>query len=93
MVKLGDKIKQARKIKRITQDELASVIGVSDKSISAYESDRISPPIKVLEKIAEKTDQSLGYFLEDTIESAILTKLKRVEEQFNEIKKLLLELK
>lgn len=93
MVKLGNKIKQARKIKRITQEELASVIGVSDKSISAYESDRISPPIKVLEKIAEKTDQSLGYFLEDTIESAILTKLKRVEEQFNEIKKLLLELK
>lgn len=93
MVKLGNKIKQARKIKRITQEELASVIGVSDKSISAYESDRISPPIKVLEKIAEKTDQSLGYFLEDTIESAILTKLKRVEEQFNEIKKLLLELR
>lgn len=89
MVKIGQKIKQARKIKQITQEDLAKVIGVSDKSISAYESDRISPPIKVLEKIAENTDQAFSYFLEDTVESSILSKLNEIKKQFNEIKDLL----
>jgi transcriptional regulator with XRE-family HTH domain len=63
MIKLGQKIKKARKQKRITQEDLANAIGVSDKSISAYESDRINPPLQILEKIAEKTDESLSYFL------------------------------
>lgn len=89
MVKVGQRIKQARKIQRITQEDLAHAIGVSDKSISAYESDRISPPLKVLEKIADTTDQSLSYFLEDTIESTVLAKLREVEKQFKEIKSLL----
>lgn len=89
MVKVGEKIKKSRKIKRITQGDLARAIGVSDKSISAYESERIEPPLKILEKIAEETQQSLSYFLEDTVESSILAKLKEVEIQFKEIKKLL----
>lgn len=93
MVKIGQKIKLARNNKHITQDDLANAVGVSDKSISAYESDRISPPLKVLEKIAETTDQSLTYFLEDSIEAAILAKLREVEKEFQEIKKLLQEKK
>ena len=89
MFKIGQKIKAARKIKRITQDELAKVIGVSDKSISAYESDRANPPLSVVEKISKATNQSLNFFLEDTIETSILSKLMEVENQFKEIKRLL----
>lgn len=89
MHKLGEKIKQARKVKHITQDDLAQAIGVSDKSISAYESDRISPPIKVLEKIAGETGQSLTYFLEEKVEDSILAKLNEIEKLFSEIKNLL----
>jgi len=89
MLKIGQKIKAARKIKRITQDELAKVIGVSDKSISAYESDRANPPLSVVEKISKATNQSLNFFLEETIETSILSKLTEVENQFKEIKRLL----
>lgn len=89
MLNLGQKIKQVRKVRGITQDDLAKAIGVSDKSISAYESDRISPPIKVLEKIAKKTDLSVGYFLENNDSSEILAKLKSVEKLFEEIRNLL----
>lgn len=89
MVKIGQKIKQARKIKRITQEDLASAIGVSDKSVSAYESERIDPPLKVLEKIADETNQPLSYFLEDNVESEILAKLNQIEKEFKEIKKIL----
>ena len=89
MLKIGQKIKAARKIKRITQSELAKVIGVSDKSISAYESDRANPPLSVVEKISKATNQSLNFFLEETIETSILSKLTEVESQFKEIKRLL----
>lgn len=89
MDKIGEKIKNARKKQRITQEDLAQAIGVSDKSISAYESDRISPPIKVLEKIAKQTEQSLGYFLEEKTEDSILARLNEIEKLFREIKDLL----
>ncbi|MFA6185228.1 MAG: helix-turn-helix transcriptional regulator [Candidatus Shapirobacteria bacterium] len=89
MLKIGQKIKAARKIRRITQEELANAMGVSDKSISAYESDRANPPLSVIEKISKVTDQPLSFFLEETIETSILSKLREVEIQFKEIKKLL----
>lgn len=89
MVKVGKKIKEARKNHSITQEELAQAIGVSDKSISAYESNRISPPLKILEKIAEETHSPLSYFFEENIESSILAKLETLEKNFDEIKKLL----
>lgn len=88
-MKIGRKIKNARKNKQITQEDLARAIGVSDKSISAYESERIEPPLKILEKIADETGKSLSYFLEETIESSILNKLNDIEIQFREIKRLL----
>ena len=89
MVKVGLKIREARRIKRFTQEDLAKAIGVSDKSVSAYESDRITPPLKIIEKIAEKTDHTVSYFLEDNIEQTILAKLTDIELQFSEIQRLL----
>ncbi len=86
MEKLGRKIKIARKTKRITQNDLARAIGVSDKSVSAYESGRIEPPLKMLQKIAQSTDHSLEYFVGESMESQILAKLTEVERLFNEIK-------
>lgn len=86
MENLGKKIKQARKIKRITQSDLAQAIGVSDKSISAYESGRIEPPLKMLEKIAKSTDHNLEFFVGNSMESQIIAKLTEVEKLFKEIK-------
>lgn len=86
---LGNKIREARKIKRITQEKLADAVGVSDKSISAYESGRIDPPLVVLEKIAQSTDHSIQYFLEESTESSILAKLTEIQRLFEEIKGIL----
>lgn len=83
---LGNKIREARKIKRITQEALASAVGVSDKSISAYESGRIDPPLVVLERIAHNTDHTVQYFLEESTESTILAKLTEIQRLFEEIK-------
>lgn len=89
MKNIGQKIKQARNDRRITQEALAKAIGVSDKSISAYESGRVQPPLEALEKIASYTDQSLTYFIEPTNDSNIIKKLNEVQIIFEEIKSLL----
>ncbi len=89
MDKLGKKIKIARRTKRITQTELARAIGVSDKSISAYESGRIDPPISVLSKIAKSTDHSLEYFISESTENSIVQKLAEIERLLTTIKSFL----
>lgn len=86
---LGRKIREARKIKRITQESLATAVGVSDKSISAYESGRVDPPLAVLERIAQNTDHTVQYFLEETTESTIVARLTEIQRLFEEIKTLL----
>lgn len=60
---MKQKIREARKSSRLSQEELAQVVGVSDKAISAYEVGRSTPPIKVLYKIADATDRPISYFM------------------------------
>lgn len=54
MIKLGigKKLKEFRKEHGYTQDELARVLGVSNKTISSWESDRTEPTIGVIERLA-----------------------------------------
>lgn len=50
---LGQFIKKIRKSKKITQAELAEMIGKKTITIRKYESDEITPSIEILEKVAE----------------------------------------
>jgi len=87
---LSQRIRNARKEARLSQAELAFAIGVSDKSVSAYEQGRSQPPFEKLKKIAQCTKRPLGYFTdEETNESAIVAKLRSIEQELIEIKKLL----
>ena len=49
---LGPKIKKLRKIKKMTQKELADIIGVKTITVRKYESGEREPNIKILQKIA-----------------------------------------
>ena len=51
MITIGEKIKKIRKSKNISQDKLAELLIVSDKTISSWECDRTTPD-KVEEKLA-----------------------------------------
>lgn len=57
-------IKKIRKLRRMTQKDLANAIGVDFSVISRYESGKISPPVDRLEAIAQAlnvdTDMLLG---------------------------------
>ncbi|MDB1956622.1 helix-turn-helix domain-containing protein [Clostridium tertium] len=53
---LGSKIKKLRKIKKMTQSELADIIGVKTITIRKYESDEREPKFEIIEKLADALD-------------------------------------
>nr|WP_307991267.1 helix-turn-helix transcriptional regulator [uncultured Niameybacter sp.] len=62
-VSLGLKIKELRKEKKITQQELADKIGRTESSIRKYEKGLIDIPNSVLSQIATALDTSLQYLI------------------------------
>lgn len=87
---MADRIRNARREAHLSQLELANGIGVSDKSISAYEQGRSMPPFEKLKKIADTTHHPLAYFTEDNVnETTIAAKLQSIERELLEVKKLL----
>ena len=74
---LGEKIKLARKEKKITQQELANKIGKSKSTIEKYEADKVENiPYETLEKISNVLDISIEELLpidvNDWISNSIL---------------------
>ncbi len=55
---LGENIKKARKLRGITQDELAQKLGLKRSVISKYENGLIEPSVFTVQKIAEILDIS-----------------------------------
>uniref|UniRef100_A0A7C4XSW7 XRE family transcriptional regulator n=1 Tax=candidate division WWE3 bacterium TaxID=2053526 RepID=A0A7C4XSW7_UNCKA len=51
METIGEKIKKLRIKNNLSQERFAKRVGVSGKSISAYETNKALPSLKVLEKI------------------------------------------
>lgn len=91
---LARRIREARRNAHLSQDELGKYIGVSDKSVSAYEQGRSTPPINKLKKIATSTNHPLSYFTQEDNADAILTsKLASIERELSEVKRLLKEAK
>lgn len=91
---LAQRIRTARRNAHLSQETLGKGIGLSDKSISAYEQGRSTPPIEKLKKIAEITSYPLTYFTHDDIdEVTITTKLLSIERELAEVRKLLKQAK
>ena len=62
---LGDKIRLARVEKRLTQQQLADLLGTKQKSISRYETNQVEPSITALQKIAQVLGKPVSFFLEE----------------------------
>ena len=59
-----DKLRQLRKNNKLTQDELADVLGVSRASLAKYETGANTPPTDVAVKIAQYFGCGLDYLFE-----------------------------
>ncbi len=95
VTELSKRIRKARMNAKLSQSELGKGIGLSDKSISAYEQGRSIPPFMKLKKIAEQTSHPLSYFTEDkpTEMVDLSQKLLAIERELAEVKRLLKESK
>lgn len=90
LTRLAKRIREARENARLSQQELGESIGLSDKSISAYEKGRSQPPLENLRKIADATSYPLTYFTqENNDEVTIASKLASIERELAEVKRLL----
>ncbi len=56
---IGNKIREVRNNRNMSQNKFGKKIGLSGKTISAYETGRIIPSIIIMEKISEVYDVSL----------------------------------
>ena len=72
------KLKEARIEKGLSQRSLGLSIGLSDKTISSYESSRSYPNLEILKKLTEKLGKSFDYFLSSEGERDIL--LERIKD-------------
>ncbi|MBN2015372.1 helix-turn-helix transcriptional regulator [Candidatus Dojkabacteria bacterium] len=93
-VTLGERIKRARKEADLSQLQLGVALKVSDKTISGYESSRISPPIDKLQTIAELLKKPVAYFLGvDERDYSIQSRLRAIEIRLREIRQELREIR
>ena len=64
---LGEKIKKYREEKKITQVEVAEILGVKPATISKYEAGALEPNIESLKKLAELFEVSVDELLKEEI--------------------------
>ena len=60
MESLGQRIRNARKAKGMTQEQLASALYVSRQTVSGWENDRSEPDYETLMRIMELLDVNVG---------------------------------
>lgn len=81
---LGEKIKQYRENKKMTQNEVAEILGVKPATVSKYESDALEPNIESLKKLAEIFDISVDELIkEDDFDISQINILEVLREQKN----------
>lgn len=74
-----DKLKQLRLNNKLTQEDLAKVLGYTRAAISGYELGRNEPDYEVLNKIAKYFDVTTDYLIDNNLKEY----LKKQKEQPN----------
>ena len=62
---LGEKLLRLRKEMKMTQDDVAKILGMSRTSFSKYENGNSAPPLQVLRKMAAIYNVGLEYLIFD----------------------------
>jgi len=90
MITLGQKIKQLRDEKGLSQNELEKRSGVSSKLLSKYENGRIMSTADTLKKIAEGLDISADYLIFDNVPKDGRCQLNDLQlfERFKEVERM-----
>lgn len=83
----SSRLKNARLQKGLSQRGLGLALGLSDKTVSSYESSRSYPNLDLLIRISEILDKPVEYFISSSKEILIREELKKIEIKQEEITK------
>ena len=79
-IKIGTRIKELRKRKNVTQEQLADVLGVTNQAVSRWESESGYPDIEYIIPIANFFRVTANYLLDDANNAGLL----KVDDQYDE---------
>lgn len=88
----GTKLKNAREERGMSQRSLGLALGLSDKTISSYESSRSYPNLDVLKKISEILEKPMEYFVSTSRDIQLENHLQRILSKQEQISKELKEI-
>jgi len=77
---IGTRIKDARIAKKLTQPQLAELIGISKGAIGNYEADKSSPKDDILYKLIKVLGVDANYIFQDEVELTKSSVLSRGED-------------
>ena len=74
-IAFGDRLRQIRKEKGLSQEEFAKLLGTSKQVLSRYETNQRAPKITLAGEYAEKLGVTLDYMLGDSAGEALFSEL------------------
>ncbi|MCI9618390.1 MAG: helix-turn-helix transcriptional regulator [Dorea sp.] len=83
--KIGENINTYRKVKKLTQKQLADLIDKAESSVQKYEKGETEVPISVLEKISTVLDIPLQCLLDWTKQEFINNALGGIDQEFEQL--------
>ncbi|WP_408954766.1 helix-turn-helix domain-containing protein [Natroniella sp. ANB-PHB2] len=81
---IGSRLKELRKDKKITQEQLANKLGITRGSVGLYEQGKRSPDNEMLSKIADFFDVSVDYLLGRTEQRQPIDQTNEAEEKIKD---------
>jgi transcriptional regulator with XRE-family HTH domain len=93
MSKIGDRIAHLRKIKGISQTDLAKSIDASREAIGKYERNEAMPSVETAKKIADVFEVTLDFLIDETAHASFdkqtVKRLKDIDHLSEDDKKIL----
>ena len=86
-MELGEQLKKLREKLNISQDRFGKRIGVTGKTVSAYETGKIIPSLEILKKISE--EYNVTFFRKNNRE--IERRIDEIQKSLHELQKLFKE--
>ena len=86
---IGDRIKQLRTTKNMTQSDLSEIVGLTYIQIGRYEKGKSNPSSDVLQKLASALDTTTDFLMSgDTEQVQAQLSDKELLKQFREVEKM-----
>lgn len=89
-MEVGERIKELRIAKKLTQSELAKLVGLSYIQIGRYETQKSNPSSDILQRLAQTLGTTTDYLMQgDMSDLELLRQFKEVEKLNSEDKHLI----